>query len=459
MAKRKARSNLLAYTLLTLPNYQDNWHHKLIAGHLQAVESGQIKRLMIFIPPRHGKSELASTRFPAWYLGRHPTKQVMACSYNDDLASDFGRKVRNLIADPLFVEIFPESGIDPKSSAATRFHTVKKGTYIAAGVGGPITGRGADILLIDDPVKNREEAYSETKRKSTWEWYQTDVFPRLQPNGSIILIMTRWHKSDLAGRILKDSGEQWTVLILPAIAEIDDNDRKQGDALWPEFYPIEVLQNIKTEIGSMAFASLYQQRPSLEEGNIIQRSWIRHYDTLPKDTIMIQSWDMSFKDTTSGSYVVGQVWAKKGAEYYLIDQIRKRMDFVDTLRAVRDMTNRWPEATLKLVEDKANGPAVISALKKEIHGLVEVGPDGSKEARLSAVSPLFQAGNVYIPHPDQCRWVEDFTEELCSFPSVANDDQCDAASQSLRYLMARSHNASIESTSLFGTERVSYAGW
>lgn len=459
LARRKARSNLLAFTLLTLPNYQDNWHHKLISDHLQAVEAGQIKRLMIFIPPRGGKSELASIRFPAWYFGRNPQKQLIATSYSVDLASDFGRKVRDLVADPLFREIFPQSGISDKSTSSTRFHTAKGGAYSAAGVGGPITGRGADCLLIDDPIKNREEAYSKTVRDSVWEWYRTTAYTRLQPNGSIVLIMTRWHTDDLAGRILKETGADWDVVSLPAIAERDDEFRKQGEALWPEFYPIDVLQTIKTEIGSTAFNSLYQQRPSLEEGSIIKRHWFKYYDVLPQDTVMIQSWDMAFKDTDSGSYVVGQVWAMKGACYYLVDQARKRMDFVETLQAVRALTNRWPEATLKLVEDKANGPAVISALKKEIHGLVEVGPDGSKEARLSAVSPLIESGNVYIPHPDTCRWVDEFIEEVCSFPAAPHDDQVDAMSQALRHLMSRSHNASIESASLFGEERVSYAGW
>lgn len=422
------------------------------------MESGQIKRLMIFAPPRHGKSELASIRFPAWYLGRNPEKQIIASSYSGDLASDFGRKVRDQITDPIFLEIFPVSGIDKRSTSAMRFHMNKGGVYIAAGIGGGISGRGADALFLEDPIKNREEAYSKVIRDKMWDWYRNVAYIRLQKDGSIVFVTTRWHQDDLAGRILKESGEIWTVVNLPAISEQDDTYRKQGEALWPEFYPIEVLQTIKAEIGSTAFNSLYQQRPTLEEGGIIKRHWWKYYTEAPQGLAMIQTWDMSFKETQSGSYVCGQVWGVKGAEYYLLDQVRERMDFVDTLNYVRMMTNKWPGATAKLIEDKANGPAVISALRKELHGLIEIPPQGSKEARLSAISPLIEAGNVYIPSPERFKWVDDFIEECTSFPGAPNSDQVDSMSQGLFYLSKR-FTGQMESAVFVGQERASYAGW
>jgi predicted phage terminase large subunit-like protein len=460
LARRKAQSNLLAFTLLTLPNYKDNWHHKIIVDHLQGVEAGTIKRLMIFIPPRHGKSELASIRFPAWYLGRNPDKQIMAASYSIDLASDFGRKVRDLVADPLFREIFPTSGIADKSTSSTRFHTAKGGVYMAAGAGGPISGRGADVFMIDDPIKNREEAYSQTTRNKIYEWYRTDVRPRLQPNGSIILIQTRWHQDDLAGRILKESEEDWTVINLPAIAEKDDQYRKIGEALWPEFYPIEVLNTIKKESGSMAFNSLYQQHPTDPEGGIIKREHLRYYFEAPKHfDEMIQSWDMSFKETISGSYVVGQVWGRVGADRYLLHQFRDRIGFTDTISRVKWISDLYPQALAKLVEDKANGPAVISTLAHQLPGLIPIEPNGSKEARLQSVSPFFESGNVYIPSQDVQPWVNDYIDELLAAPGGMHDDQVDATSQALNYLGFSELRGRANTDPIMGEMRVAHAGW
>jgi predicted phage terminase large subunit-like protein len=426
---------------------------------------------MIFVPPRHGKSELASIRFPAWYLGRNPRKFVMACSYGGDLATDFGRKVRNLISDPIYSDIFQVKQVahrifktptllSDNSFAASRFSTTQDGSYVAVGAGGPITGRGAHLLLIDDPVKSREEAYSLVSRNRIYEWYRTDAYPRLQSNGAIILIMTRWHQDDLAGRILKESEDNWTVINFPAIAEKDDQFRKLGEALWPEEYPIEVLQTIKKVSGSTAFNSLYQQHPTDPEGGIIKREHIRYYFESPKYfDEMIQSWDMSFKETQSGSYVVGQVWGRVGADRYLLFQYRDRIGFTDTIARVKWISDLYPQALAKLVEDKANGPAVISTLTHHLPGLIPIEPNGSKEARLQSVSPFFQAGNVYVPSPDLQPWVNDYIEELLAAPGGMFDDQVDSTSQALNYLGFSDLRGRDNTDAIMGELRLSHAGW
>lgn len=239
---RTARGSLLAFTEHTNPVYKRAQHHAQIAAKLEAVERGEIDRLMIFMPPRHGKSELASKRFPAWCLGKDPRRQIIAASYNSDLANDFGRNVRNIVAEPEFGQVFPSVSLAPDSQAANRMNTNHGGAYVAAGVGTAVTGRGAHIALIDDPFKDREEADSERRRELVWDWYRSTLYTRLMPGGAIVLIQTRWHEDDLAGRLLEQERDQWEVLELPAID-------KAGKALWPEWYDLPALERIKNTIG------------------------------------------------------------------------------------------------------------------------------------------------------------------------------------------------------------------
>lgn len=419
-----ARESLAAYAIANQADYQVAPHHRLIARKLEAVERGEIKRLMIFMPPRHGKSRLASEFFPAWFLGRNPGRQVIACTYAQELADDFGRKVRNQLRDPLHHAIFPACGLREDSKSARRFHTRGGGVYMAVGAGGPITGRGADVLLIDDPIKGSEEADSDTHRRKLKDWYASVAYTRLMPGGAVVVIQTRWHEDDLAGWLLREHAhEGWEVLSLPALSD-------EGAPLWPEAFPLERLQAIKRAVGSRVWEALYQQRPSPAEGGMLRRNWWRYYRQAPsKFDEIIQSWDATFKDTKASDYVVGQVWGRVGADKYLLDQVRARMDFPATLQAVRAMSAKWPQARAKLVEDKANGPAMIASLKREVSGLIPVEPQGSKEARASAVSPDIEAGNVYLP--EGAPWVQDFVEECAAFPNGTNDDQVDAMTQAL----------------------------
>ena len=402
------------------------------------VAAGRIKRLIVSMPPRHGKSELVSRYFPAWYLGTFPDKRIILVSYEADFAATWGRKARDLLEEhgPSLFGI----RVSGTSSAANRWDIEgHEGGMVTAGVNGPITGKGADIGIIDDPVKNDQEAMSATYQERAYEWYKSTFRTRIQRDGAIILIMTRWHENDLAGKLLaaqEEEGEKWEIVSLPAIAEDDDPlGRELGQPLCPDLFSKDALESIKKAVGSYWWASLYQQRPSPAEGGIFKRNWWQYYRRVPdRFDEIIQSWDMTFKDTKTADYVVGQVWGRKGADKYLLDQVRDRMDFPATVQAVRNLSAKWPQAKVKLVEDKANGPAVIATLKKEISGLIPVEPQGSKESRAWAVSAEVEAGNVYLPDPSIAPWVHDFVEECAAFPNGANDDQVDAMSQALMRL-------------------------
>ena len=261
LARRsRASHSLLAFTEFTHPSWQSGAHHARICDALEAVERGELKRLMITAPPRHTKSELASRRFPAWYLGRHPDRQVIGCSYNGDLATDIGRSVRNIVGSQEYAHLFP-TRVMADSRAAERWSTERGGMYIGAGIGGTITGRGAHLGIIDDPLKNREEAESETVREKIWAWYTSTFYTRLMPGGAIVVVMTRWHDDDLGGRLLQQPG--WTLLEMPAITD--------GAALWPEWYPLDVLHDIQHTIGPRDWSALYMQRPQVDTGDYFKR--------------------------------------------------------------------------------------------------------------------------------------------------------------------------------------------
>lgn len=414
-----------------------NWklapHLRLLNEHLMAVAAGDIKRLMVFMPPRHGKSSLCSQYFPAWYIGRFPGRKILLASYESDFAASWGAKARDVLSE--FGEDVFSIKVSLINAAASRWGlNAMPGGMETAGVGAGLTGKGAACLLIDDPVKGAEQAFSKTYRNKAWDWYRSEAYTRLTPRGSIVLTMTRWHEDDLAGRILRESKPgEWTILNLPALAEKGDMlGREEGYPLWPAWYDLEKLVEIKKTMGSLWWAALYQQRPAPADGEVFQRNWIRYYKTLPVFTEVIQSWDMAFKDLKTSAYVCGQVWGKKGSDKYLIHQIREKLDFPGTLRAVRLLTKDYPEARIKLIEDAANGPAIISTLKSEISGIIPIQAKGSKEARASAISPQWESGNVYLP--ESAYWLEDFIDECITFPNGQYMDQVDTMSQALMRL-------------------------
>ena len=449
-----AAHGLAPFILRLAPAYRMGWVHKELCDKLDRflrdVQAGRSPRLLIAMPPRHGKSEIASRMFPAYALGRHPDLAFIATSYSADLASRMNRDVQRLMDSEEYQAIFPATRLYGKDSRATASGTYlrntdifevvgHKGVYRAAGVGGGITGMGGDIILIDDPLKDRASADSPIIRQTIWDWYTSTLYTRLAPGGGIVLITTRWHTDDLAGRLLaaqaSGKGDTWQVLSFPAMAERDEVHRKAGEALHPARYSLEQLQKIRAAVGERDWAALYQQRPVPDGGAIFRTAWLRTY--LPKDLpdtfdTQVISWDMAFNDGGTSDFVVGQVWGRKGASCYLLDQVRRRMGFTETLAAVVALARKWPRATRKLVENRANGPAVIDTLKKHLSGLVPVEPDGSKTARAHAVTTLFEAGNVYFPSPEVAPWVRQLVAELTAFPAGAHDDQVDAMTQALR---------------------------
>lgn len=302
LARRRARHGLIAFTEYTYPGYRAAAHHHRIADALERVERGECKRLMICMPPRHGKSELASRRFPAYFVGRNPDKQIIAASYNSDLAGDFGRDVRNIVADPSFGALFQvQLAVDSK--AANRWHTSGGGMYVAAGVGTAITGRGAHILLIDDPFKDREEADSEIRRRRVWDWYTSTAYTRLMPGGAIIVINTRWHEDDLSGRLLaqqEKGGDQWEVLSLPAIDA-------RGSALWSDDYPLSRLLEIKAVLPERDWNALYQQNPTPDDGTYFRRDWFKTWERLPRALNLYGTSDYAVT-ADGGDYTVHRIW-------------------------------------------------------------------------------------------------------------------------------------------------------
>lgn len=414
----KARRRLLSFTEYTLPQYKRAAHHELIAEKLEAVERGEIDRLMIFMPPRHGKSELASKRFPAWCLGRNPKRQIIAASYNSDLANDFGRNVRNIIAEPEFGQVFPGVTLAPDSQAANRMNTNKGGTYVAAGVGTAVTGRGADVALIDDPFKDREEADSERRRELVWDWYRSTLYTRLMPGGAIVLIQTRWHEDDLAGRLLEQERDQWDVLELPAL-------HPERGALWPEWYDETALLRIKDTIGPREWSALYQQQPQPDEGTFFQRDWFKEWEALPTLRYYGTS-DYAVTDG-GGDYTVHRVWGvdASGAIYR-----------VDGWKG-QTTSDVWIEEKLNLIAkhkplawfgeagviQKAVEPMLQRRMReRKVFCRLEWMPSISdKPTRARSFQAMAASGRVYFePQAD--------LSEFLVFPAGKHDDDVDTAS-------------------------------
>lgn len=440
----RARRSLLGFILYTKPNYKVNWHHRVICNRVQDWFEGKGKRnLMLEVPPQHGKSEIVSRRFPPWAFGQNQSIRAIAASYNDSLATSMARDAQKVMSQEEYARIFPHVKLSDKYDAKTSTERTSnsfgivghEGKYYGTGVGGGVTGRSGDLLMVDDPFKSHLEANSKTFRDRIWNWFSMDLLSRAADENTlrIMITNTRWHEDDLSGRLLSQEPENWDVIKFPAIATddlCDDDHRTEGEALWPERYSTEYLLGVKKTVGSQIFESLWQQSPTNPEGGRIKRAWIKFYKVLPaKFDEMAQSWDLSFKDTSKSDFVAGQVWGRIGAEKYLVHRVNERLDFVGSIAEITAVSRRFPKAYAKYIEDKANGPAVISALKKKITGLIGVEPEGSKEARVFAMSPEWEAGNVYLPHPDIAPWVNDYIENVVGFPNLAHDDEIDATSQ------------------------------
>lgn len=450
---------------------------KLIAV-LQRVADGEIARLMVFMPPRHGKSEVTSRLFTAYYLYRYPDRWVGVNSYADALASTLSRNAR---------ENYKSAGgaMNPAAEGMHHWETDQGGGMWAAGVGGPITGKGFHLGLIDDPVKNAEEAGSATIRERHKDWYQSTFGTREEPGAAIIIVQTRWNDDDLSGWLLSlekqedELPERWHIVSMPALKEhtektfpasctVEADERQPGEALCPERYNNDKLARLKRRVGSYYWSALYMQTPTPDEGDIFKRHWWRYWQpagvklppvpiTLADGSViqiepvdlpesfdeLLQSWDCAFKDLKTSDFVAGQVWAKSGANKYLLDYFKERASIKKTMDQIRAWTDKWPDAYAKLIEDKANGPAVIQLMSDEVAGLIAVNPEGGKISRAHAASPTVESHNVYLPHPALYGWVDDFINTCAGFPNVTHDDDVDAFTQAMTRWQGYSTSALI----------------
>jgi predicted phage terminase large subunit-like protein len=433
------------------------WHIDAIAEHLEAITRGQIRNLLITIPPRHTKSTIVSVAWPSWEWIDHSQRRWLFASYAESLAIRDNVRSRRLIQSTWYQDNWGERfQFAGDQNEKRRVETDRGGHRIAVGTGGSATGEGGDRLVIDDP-HNVGEIESALVRKGTLDWFDQVWSTRANDPKTTakVIIMQRSHCDDLAGHVLEQGG--WEHLSIPAEYEGDsrktvigwrDPRTEEGELAWPErFGPAEIAEAKRT-LGSFAYAGQYQQRPVPAAGGVWKRHWFRFYrrvDRPPKFDMAAASWDCAFKDLRSSDYVCGQLWARKGADFYLLDQVHGRLDFPATLQAIRGLNARANcPVNAVLIEDKANGSAVLSVLKKEIPGMIAVNPEGGKEGRAAAVAPMIEAGNVLLPMAEEQPWVEDALLEFCTFPAAKHDDRVDAASQALLWLQNKGQNGLFE---------------
>lgn len=423
----------------------DTHFHKWLANKVQSfveTETGNPYDILVLsCPPQHGKSLTVTETFPSWYIGKYPDKRCIIACYNDDFAGKFGRRNKQKIDEygrPIF-------NVKLKKSSDRDMEVFDHGgSIITRGIMSGITGNSGDLILIDDPIKNRQEADSPTYRERLWEEWQNSIKSRTQAGTKIIIIQTRWHEDDLSGRVIREE-QNVEVVNIPVEAEADDIlGREIGDALCPEIGKDNAwLQMFKRSYlsdpnggGVRAWNALYMGRPTSAEGNMFKREWWQYYSKLPDNIQFLGiSVDATFKDNDTSDFVAIEVWGKLNGDYYLIDLIKRRMDFPETLRAIRHMAEKYPNKHSILIEDKANGSAIISMLKHEIGGIVAITPKESKVARASAISGIVEAGNVYLP--EYADYVGEFVEEFASFPNGAHDDMVDACTQFINHFKFR----------------------
>lgn len=423
-----------------------------IDERLVAVRDGQCERQIINMPPQEGKSQRTSVWFPLWLLHGNPNLRIGIVSYGKDVARRFGRRIRDILRE------HPELGLTLSQSSQRQdeFELLGyNGGVVCVGIEGGLTSRPIDVLIIDDPYKDAKQADSKAWKQTVEDFWREVALPRLAPGAPVVLIQTRWRQDDMAGWLQTEFADEWSVLNIPAQAD-HDPEKGETDVLGREPGEFMVSARGRTlkdwlkkvrEVGSRAWNALYQGRPAPAEGTIFKRSWWQRYDhplwveredgsrIVSGFDDLLLSWDMTFKNTDGADKVAGHVWGRRGADAYLLDRVNRRMDFVETLAAFRALAARWPQATLKLVEDKANGSAVISMLSRTVPGIVPVEPDGGKEARAAAVSPLVESRNVWLPSSELAPWADEVIEEAAGFPTATHDDDVDALSQALNRLI------------------------
>lgn len=436
--RENARDKFVPFVKKVWPHFIEGAHHKRMAAAFERVANGECKRLIINMPPRHTKSEFASYLLPAWFLGKFPHKKVIQTSHTAELAVGFGRKVRNLVDSDVFSEIFPGVSLQADSKAAGRWNTNRGGDYFAIGVGGAVTGKGADILIIDDPHSEQEAAMAATSPEiydKVYEWYTSGPRQRLQPGGSIVIVMTRWAQRDLTGQVLKSSmqrgGEEWEVIEFPAILP-------SGNPLWPGFWSLEELAALREELPNAKWQAQYQQNPVGNESAIVKRDWWKWWeeDEPPQCEFILQSWDTAFEKTQRADYSAGTTWGvfmnpKDGnrPNVILLNTYKKRVEFPDLKKDVMEEYQSYEPDTV-IIEKKASGAPLIYELRAMGIPVQEFTPSKGQDkiARLNAVSDIIASGKVWVP---QTRWAEELVDEIAAFPSGEHDDLVDATTLAL----------------------------
>lgn len=440
------------------PSFQEKWYHATIARALQSLERGEITRLIIDAPPRHGKSQLVSRLFPAWVAGRHPDWNIIGTSYSDQLAQKMSRDVARVVNDDPFRRLWPDWRLGHKRAQA-EWDFAGGGGYRAAGVGTGITGRGANLAIVDDPIKSRKEADSNAVRDTLWGWFNDDLMTRLESPSLVVVMATRWHEDDLTGRLLSAEPDQWHHVHIPAIFEGDshaDDPRAPGEALWAERYPIEGLLERRRR-DPHGFESLYQGNPIPKIGGLFRVEGFRHYMSTPEAMAAECDWQIISVDATMGAsknsdFVEIMVVGGKGRRLFVLDDHHERMDFNQTKAAIRAMRAKWPRAQI-LIETKANGPALINDLARELGRVTGFDPKSdSKEARAQFLASMVEGGDVFLPTALLCSWVPAFLAEFAGFPAKKHDDRVDALSQVALYKMA-------QPSALDHLKRICGGGW
>ena len=434
--QQEAQKDLLKFAGQVYPGYKVGPHHRRLAKIFEEIAIGNKKRVIVNIAPRHGKSELISYLAPAWFLGKYPHKKVIMASHTADLAVNFGRRVRNLVASDPYRTIFPQIELQQDSKSASRWGTNHNGEYFAIGVGGALAGRGADLFIIDDPHSEQEAKQGRANVfLPAWEWFQSGPVQRLMPGGAIVIVMTRWSRLDLTGQIVShmdknEDAEEWEVVEFPAIMP-------SGTPLWPEFWPLEELINKKNSLDPRYWQAQYMQQPTSEEGALIKREWwnVWEGEIPPKCSYLIMSLDAAQETNNRADYNAILVWGvfendeTQNANIILLEAVKQRMEFPDLKKKVIDMYKEWEPDTF-IVEKKSNGAALYQELRRMGLPVSEFTPGKGQDkmSRVNAVSDLFASGIVWAPDR---RWAREVVEECNDFPSGSNDDLVDATTLAL----------------------------
>lgn len=438
--REAAQSDFMAYVDHVYDGFIVGRHHKIIAEKLERIASGDLKRLIVNMPPRHSKSEFASYLMPSWFLGRNAKLKIIQATMNTELAVRFGRKVRDLIADPIYHEIFPDTDLKQDSQAAGRWETSAGGEYFAAGVGAAMTGRGADLLIIDDP-HSEQDALSTSAYDNTYEWYTSGPRQRLQPGGAIIIVQTRWSKKDLTGRLLQAQGndmmsDQWEVVEFPAIMP-------SGEPLWPEFWKKDELLKVKAALSVGKWNAQWQQNPVSEETAVIKREWWNAWEEedIPQLDYIIQSYDTAYSKKESADYSAITTWGvfephSNGEQHLiLLDAKRGRWNFPELKQIAQEENDYW-EPDMMLIEAKATGQPLADEMRLLNLPVITFSPGRKKggggvdkTTRMHMASPIFESGKVWYPAAQ--KFADEVIEEVASFPNGDHDDFCDSMTMAL----------------------------